>query len=356
MLSTRFTAIAAFGLLVSGLVNLAYGQSATHRVRMYFNLGTVDIDLYGNESPLHVEHFLKFVASGDFDNTYIHRSRSGSSLFVQGGEYYEPGPGEFLNENTVLGRGTVVNEFDPTNGLSNIPGSLSAARTSDPDSADNGWFINSTNNAAGFDPGPYTVYGQVTSGLEVIQHITSLPYASSLQGTILETMPVYDNWLVILEEVVELSLLESDFDIDGQVGGSDLSLWEENYGEWNSNLADLNNDARVDQADLDIWESGYGFYDGVSTFAHFEQGDADQDWDVDGLDFLKWQRTVGNTQSAVADGDGDRAVTGLDFLRLQRNHGTSIAPTGASSITVVPEPSSLLLFTLAALILGKSCR
>lgn len=49
--------------------------------------------------------------------------------------------------------------------------------------------------------------------------------------------------------------------------------------------ADFNGSGTVDGDDLDIWETGYG-----STMATQMDGDADGDTDVDGFDFLAWQR------------------------------------------------------------------
>ena len=344
-------------LTLGGLIDLADGATATHRVRMYYNIGTVDIDLYGNESPLHVANFLEYVNAGDYDNTYIHRTNccGGVYTFVQGGEYYVPEPGEFLDTNFVTGRGPVVNEFDPNNGLSNTPGTLAAARTSNPDSAENGWFINATDNAVAFDPGPYTVYGQVTDGLDVIQFIPTLPKVASLQGTNFATLPVYDNWFVYLYQVVELSLIDGDFDNDGMVEADDLDMWEDYYGELDIDGPDFNGDFNMDALDLAIWESNYGLYDGINTFAHFDYGDANRDSDVDAMDFLALQRSLGDTRDVSTDVNGDAVVTGLDFLGWQRNAGAGV-PAAVSTIAAVPEPSSILLLTLGVLILNSRRR
>lgn len=50
--------------------------------------------------------------------------------------------------------------------------------------------------------------------------------------------------------------------------------------------ADFDEDGDVDQADLAAWENGYG----ISGTAEHHQGDADGDLDVDGNDYLIWQR------------------------------------------------------------------
>jgi hypothetical protein len=52
---------------------------------------------------------------------------------------------------------------------------------------------------------------------------------------------------------------------------------------------DFNADGVVDAADLARWSGGFG----VATGALLSQGDADRDRDVDGADFLVWQRQAG---------------------------------------------------------------
>jgi autotransporter-associated beta strand protein len=59
--------------------------------------------------------------------------------------------------------------------------------------------------------------------------------------------------------------------------------------------ADFNEDGTVDAADLALWQGGYGT-EGAATHG---QGDADGDLDVDGEDFLVWQRTLGSVQEAA---------------------------------------------------------
>jgi T5SS/PEP-CTERM-associated repeat protein len=74
------------------------------------------------------------------------------------------------------------------------------------------------------------------------------------------------------------------------------------------------------------------------------QGDFDQDGDVDGTDFLVWQRTLGSAARA-ADADGNGLVEAAD-LKVWRNHfGQTIAQTATHP---VPEPTSLLLVVIPA--------
>ena len=208
----------------------------------------------------------------------------GYNLFVQGGSFGQPF--NFLDDNPIIPGPPVVNEFDPLNGLSNIAGSLAAARTSDPDSATSGWFINSSDNSASFDSGPYTVFGQVTSGMNIIDQIPFLPNAPNLAGTAFESMPLFNSDLVTIFRVVEIPLMSGDYDLNGVVDGGDMTTWEQSFGNANNLSADSNS--------LGI---------------------------VDGYDFLNWQR-----------------------------HFDPSAPAPAvASVQAIPEPSTLGLASLAAL-------
>jgi hypothetical protein len=79
--------------------------------------------------------------------------------------------------------------------------------------------------------------------------------------------------------------------------------------------------------------------------------DYDDDGDVDGNDFLVWQRAVGNNvaNGTGADGNGNGVVDGpdLDLWETQFGSTASVA-TGQVSAAVVPEPGSLLMAGLCA--------
>jgi hypothetical protein len=77
----------------------------------------------------------------------------------------------------------------------------------------------------------------------------------------------------------------------------------------------------------------------------YRPGDFDGDFDVDGQDFLVWQREYGNGFGSPADGTQDGAVDAGDLALWQQYYqGTSLAAISA----VVPEPSPLM----AALVLA----
>lgn len=71
-------------------------------------------------------------------------------------------------------------------------------------------------------------------------------------------------------------------------------------------------------------------------------GDYDADGDVDGCDFLVWQWTLGSTTNLAADGNKNGVVDGAD-LTVWRGR----FPFAAGQAAAVPEPSAVLLVTLA---------
>ena len=156
------------------------------------NLGAYDVELLNTEAPLTVANFLSYVNSGAYQNMFVHRTNAGSARFIQGGGF------KVLNGqvSSVVTTAPVTNEFLPAN--SNVSGTLSMALLgngsggSQPNSGTSQWFVNTTNNGAGFDPGQYTVFGRVIGdGVTVAAQISNLTqrnlntlYASSALGEV----------------------------------------------------------------------------------------------------------------------------------------------------------------------------
>jgi uncharacterized protein (TIGR03382 family) len=90
--------------------------------------------------------------------------------------------------------------------------------------------------------------------------------------------------------------------------------------------SDFNLDGNVDRADLDTLMSNLGTF----SKASLEQGDADADGDVDGDDFLTWQREVG-------------FATPLSAFA-----GDSLSEAGFTT-AAVPEPAAVFLALAGAL-------
>lgn len=86
--------------------------------------------------------------------------------------------------------------------------------------------------------------------------------------------------------------------------------------------------------------------------------DTDADGDVDGADFLAWQRGFGGAAAQLADGnfDGDGDVDVADLQLWLSSYGASASPlTAAVANRVIPEPCAISLM-LIALTAGGSFR
>jgi peptidyl-prolyl cis-trans isomerase A (cyclophilin A) len=135
-------------------------------IRFETSLGDFTVELLEKEAPLSVENFLKYVDSGFFDGTIFHRVIPG--FMIQGG-------GFSADMTQKRGNPPVKNEAD--NGLKNLRGTLSMARTSDINSATSQFFVNLKDNdfldhsRGNFG---YAVFAKVTEGMDVVDKIAAV--------------------------------------------------------------------------------------------------------------------------------------------------------------------------------------
>lgn len=139
-------------------------------VQLNTSMGEIVIELNDEKAPKTVENFVSYVKSGHYDGTIFHRVIP--DFMVQGG-----GMDADMNEKST--NAPIENEAD--NGLKNEEGTIAMARTQDPHSATSQFFINVKNNAFLNHSGKnmqgwgYTVFGKVTSGMDVVKKIESVP-------------------------------------------------------------------------------------------------------------------------------------------------------------------------------------
>ncbi len=131
-------------------------------------MGPIKIELNQEKAPITVENFLKYVDTNHFDGTIFHRVIP--DFMIQGGGF-EPG----LRPKASKFR-SIRNEAD--NGLSNARGTIAMARTDDPHSATDQFFINSVDNGRKLDRkgnnAGYAVFGKVIEGLDVLDKISAV--------------------------------------------------------------------------------------------------------------------------------------------------------------------------------------
>jgi cyclophilin family peptidyl-prolyl cis-trans isomerase len=143
--------------------------AAADKVRLKTNQGDIVIELNRDKAPVTVENFLGYVKKKYYDGTVFHRVIDG--FMIQGGGFTKTDSG--LVEKTA---GTPIKN-EGQNGLKNLRGTISMARTNDPNSAKAQFFINVANNAALDYPnnGGYAVFGKVVQGMEIVDKIKAVP-------------------------------------------------------------------------------------------------------------------------------------------------------------------------------------
>jgi peptidyl-prolyl cis-trans isomerase B (cyclophilin B) len=128
-------------------------------------LGEITLEFLPELAPKHVENFITLAKSGFYDGTLFHRVIPG--FMVQGGD-----PNSKQDDKRLHGTGgsgkNVSAEFSKE---PHKRGAVSMARSGHPDSASSQFFI-VVEDASHLD-NQYTLFGRVTSGLEVVDAIVA---------------------------------------------------------------------------------------------------------------------------------------------------------------------------------------
>lgn len=170
-LPTIFLGVAA--LMLSTVLIGDDSQGETRIVTLTTSLGAIELQLDAGSAPDTVSNFIAYVEGGHYDGILFHRVIP--NFMIQGG-----GMRAGLVENPT--RAPIENEAD--NGLKNLRGTIAMARTQDPHSATAQFFINLKDNSfldhtekslAGWG---YAVFGQVISGMDVVDQIASVETGS----------------------------------------------------------------------------------------------------------------------------------------------------------------------------------
>jgi len=140
--------------------------------------GEFSVKLYGKDAPIHVGNFIELVRKGFYQNNKFHRYVPG--FVIQGGD---PQTQSLTSEQVIeavnnqtggLGTGgpgyVIKGEFDPAvNPNKHTVGAMGMARSNDPDSGGSQFYF-ALDPLAQLD-GNYTVFGQVTDGLDVVKSL-----------------------------------------------------------------------------------------------------------------------------------------------------------------------------------------
>ena len=133
------------------------------------SLGDIEIQLDPKNAPVTTANFLAYVDKKFYDGTIFHRVIPG---------FVDQGGGFTTDMQQKPTDPPIKNEA--TNGLHNVRGSISMARTNDPNSATSQFFLNLVDNSGKLDPGGvspegYAVFGKITKGLDVMDKIAAIP-------------------------------------------------------------------------------------------------------------------------------------------------------------------------------------
>ncbi len=142
-------------------------ELAEYRVLMRTELGDFEIRLFPDLAPEHVRQFLRFSALEMYVGTSFHRIVPG--FVIQGGMISQRQPP--ISQDLQKYVTPLKAEFSKKK--KHIRGTVSMARTDDPDSGVDSFFI-------ALVPNPhldskYTIFGEVSRGIEVVDGISQLP-------------------------------------------------------------------------------------------------------------------------------------------------------------------------------------
>jgi len=131
--------------------------------------GTVTIELLPDIAPLHCERMKELARAGQYDNVCFHRVIDG--FMAQTGDVANGNMEDGFNLRSAGTGGSDLPDLAAEfSGIPHDRGTIGAARSQNPDSANSQFFINFTDNH--FLNRQYTVYGRVIEGMELVDGIT----------------------------------------------------------------------------------------------------------------------------------------------------------------------------------------
>ena len=175
--------IISFALVLSMLllVLCSCGSKKTIAKIDVENYGTITVELYPDIAPITVKNFVNLAKKGFYNGLTFHRIMDG--FMIQGGDPLGNGTGG--NTDSQGNRLTIKGEFTANgvnNTLSHKRGVISMARAQDYNSASSQFFI--MHKDAAYLDGAYAAFGQVTSGMEVVDKICADAKPIDGNGTI----------------------------------------------------------------------------------------------------------------------------------------------------------------------------
>ena len=143
-------------------------KDAENTILMELKNGTVTIELLPDIAPGHCERMKELIRSGQYDNVSFHRVIDG--FMAQTGDVqFGNMENEYQPHRAGTGGSDLPNLKAEFSGIPHDRGTLGAARSQNPDSANSQFFINFNDNH--FLNRQYTVYGRVIEGMDLVDDI-----------------------------------------------------------------------------------------------------------------------------------------------------------------------------------------
>ena len=154
---------------------LLFSLLSTHSVAkenimiLKLKYGEVKIELYPEKAPNHVKRFKELSDQGKYDNVVFHRVIDGFMAQTGDVKFGNSSNSDFNINLAGTGGSDLPNLKAEFSDIAHVRGTISAARSSDPDSANSQFFIC-------FDSAPhldrqYSAFGKVVQGMEFVDMI-----------------------------------------------------------------------------------------------------------------------------------------------------------------------------------------
>ena len=147
--------------------------------------GTIDIELFQDHAPVHVENMVLHASQGNYDNTIFHRiiedfMNQGGDIDNQNGaggyaaKWFGYCNGESRSSSSACEQSqwTIPDEAD--NGLKHGPGKIAMAKTQAENTGGSQFYIVPTGSTPSHLDGVHTVFGVVTSGMPHVDAINKV--------------------------------------------------------------------------------------------------------------------------------------------------------------------------------------
>ena len=131
--------------------------------------GDVKIEMFPDVAPNHVKRIMELANSGKYDNVVFHRVIDGFMAQTGDVKFGKSDSKDFDLRRAGMGGSDFPDLKQEFNDVPHEKGTLSMARSSDPDSANSQFFI--CFEQASFLDRQYTVFGKVIEGMEFVDKI-----------------------------------------------------------------------------------------------------------------------------------------------------------------------------------------